>query len=97
MFQPLKVIRIPRRYHRPPSAKDVSPLLVEHPIMEFERRDFVCAGKALSIYECLTPGCRGCGCPTFPTDAAWVPWYIGNRLAGHAVMCEGLVRSKVPQ
>lgn len=62
----------------------------------FELKTFVIGNVKQHIYECTQSGCRGCGCPAF-AETPVLPVAIWDHLKMHVELCEGLVRSKVPQ
>lgn len=64
--------------------------------LAFKRRVVHHEEQVFLIYECIQPGCRGCGCPSFPAVTV-LPEAIWEHLSLHAGLCEGLVRSDVPK
>lgn len=96
-MQPLHVIRVPvpNRDHSPLSVTQVPQVVSRMKSVPFIRKWG--EKNAYSFYECGVGGCRGAGLESFTNACAEVPEYIIDAMKRHVEMCEGLVRSSVPQ
>lgn len=96
-MQPLHVIRIPvpNRDHSPLSVTKIPQMFSLIKSVPFIKRWG--EKNAYSFYECGMKGCRGAGLESFTNGCLEVPQYILDAMHLHVALCEGLVRSSVPQ